>query len=192
MLVFTIIIIIINQPAIVGVAGYFSPCLVLRFSFQDQFSSVTQSCPILCDPMNRSTPGLPVHHQLPEFTQTHVHRVSDAIQPSNLILGRPLLLLPLIPPSIRVFSNESALRMRWAKYWSFSFSIIPSKEIPGVIPFRMDWFDLLAIQWTLKSLLQYHSSKAPILWRSAFFTVQLSHPYMTTGKTPRKRNANSQ
>ena len=102
---------------------------------------------------------------------------------SHLILCRPLLLLPPIPPSIRVFSNESTLRMRWPKYWSFSFSIIPSKEIPGLISFRMDWLDLLAVQGTLKSLLQHHSSKASILQRSAFFTVQLSHPYMTTGKT---------
>ncbi|MDI3352090.1 hypothetical protein HABEBGDM_00604 [Mycoplasmopsis arginini] len=102
---------------------------------------------------------------------------------SHLILCRPLLLLPPIPPSIRVFSNESTLHMRWPKYWSFSFSIIPSKEIPGLISFRMDWLDLLAVQGTLKSLLQHHSSKASILRRSAFFTVQLSHPYMTTGKT---------
>ena len=101
---------------------------------------------------------------------------------SHLMLCRPLLLLPPIPPSIRVFSNESNLRMRWPKYWSFSFSIIPSKEIPGLISFRMDWLDLLAVQGTLKSLLQHHSSKASILLRSAFFTVQLSHPYMTTGK----------
>ena len=137
-----------------------------------QFSSVAQSCPTLCNPMNRSTPGLPVHHQLPEFTQPHVHRVRDAI--SHLILCRPLLLLPPIPPSIKVFSNESALRMRWPKYWSFSFSIIPSEEIPGLISFRMDWLDLLAIQGTLKSLLQHHSSKESIPWCSAFFTVQLS------------------
>ena len=102
---------------------------------------------------------------------------------SHLILCHPLLLLPPIPPSIRVFSNESTLRMRWPKYWSFSFNIIPSKEIPGLIPFRMDWLDLLAVQGTLKSLLQHHSSKASILQCSAFFTVQLSHPYMTTGKT---------
>ena len=102
---------------------------------------------------------------------------------SHLILCRPLLLLPWIRPSIRVFSNESTLRMRWPKYWSFSFSIIPSKEHPGLISFRMDWLDLLAVQETLKSLLQHHSSKASILWCSAFFTVQLSHPYMTTGKT---------
>ena len=102
---------------------------------------------------------------------------------SHLILCHPLLLLPPIPPSIRVFSNESTLRMRWPKYWSFSFSIIPSKEIPGLISFRMDWLDLLAVQGTLKSLLQHHSSKASILQRPAFFRVQLSHPYMTTGKT---------
>ena len=102
---------------------------------------------------------------------------------SYLILCRHLLLLPAIPPNIRVFSNESTLRMRWPKYWSFRFSIIPSKEIPGLISFRMDWLDLLAVQGTLKSLPPYHSSKAPILQHSAFFTVQLSHPYMTTGKT---------
>src|SRR5574340_71262 len=139
--------------------------------YSDQIRSVAQSCPTLCDPINRSRPGLPVHHQLPEFTQTHVHRVSDAIQPCHPL--RPLLLLPQIPPSIRVFSNESTLRLRWQKYWSFSFSIIPSKEIPGLISFRMDWLDLLAVQGTLKSLLQHHSSKASILRRSAFFTVQL-------------------
>ena len=131
--------------------------------------------------MNCSTPGLPVHHQLPEFTQTHIHRVSDAIQPSHP--GSSPFLLPPIPPSIRVFSNESALCMRCPKYWSFSFSIIPSKEHGGLISFRMDWLDLLAVQGTLKSLLQHHSSKASILQPSAFFTVQLSHPYMTTGKT---------
>ena len=102
---------------------------------------------------------------------------------SHLILGRPLLLLPPILPSIRVFSNDSTLRMRWPEYWSFSFSIIPSKEIPGLISFRMDCLDLLAVQGTLKSLLQHHSSKASVLQHSAFFTVQLSHPYMTTGKT---------
>ena len=131
--------------------------------------------------MNRSTPGFPVHHQLPEFTQTHVHRVSDAIQLYHL-LSSPSPPAP-IPPSIRVFSNESTLRIRWPKYWSFSFSIIPSEEIPGLISFRMDWLDLLAVQGTLKSLLQHHSSKASILRFSTFFTVQLSHPYMTTGKT---------
>ena len=102
---------------------------------------------------------------------------------SHLILGRPLLLLPPIPPSIRVFSNESTLHMRWPKYWSFSFSISPSKEIPGLISFRMDWLDLLADQGTLKSLIQHHSSKASVLRHSAFFTVHLSHPYMITGRT---------
>ena len=146
-----------------------------------QFSSVSQSCPTLHDPMNCSVPGLPVYHQLPEFTQTHVHQVSDAIQPSHP-LSSPSPPAP-IPPSIRVFSSESTLRMRWPKYWSFCFSISPSKEHPGLIYFRMDWLDLLAVQGTLKSLLQHHSSKASILHHSAFFTVQLSHPYMTTGKT---------
>ena len=145
------------------------------------FSSVAQLCPTPCDPMNCSTPGLLVHHQLPEFTQTHVHQVSDAI--SHLILCHPFLLLPSIPPSIRDFSNESTLRKRWPKYWSFSFNISPSKEHPGLISFRMDWLELLAVQGTLKSLLQHHSSKASILQPSAFFIVQLSHPYMTTGKS---------
>ena len=109
--------------------------------------------------------------------------IKSVMPSSQLILCCSLLLLPPIPPSIRVFSNESTLHMRWPKYWSFSFSIIPSKEIPGLLSFRMDWLDLPAVQGTLKSLLQYHSSKASILRRSAFFTVQLSHPYMTTGKT---------
>ena len=146
-----------------------------------QFSSVTQSYSTLWNPMDCSMPGVPVHHQLPEFTQTHVHWVSDAIQ--HLILCHPLLLLPPIPPSIRVFSNESNLRTRWPKYWSFNFSISPSNEHSGLNSFRMDWLDLLAVQGTFKSLLQHHSSKASILRRPAFFTVQLSHPYMTTGKT---------
>ena len=109
--------------------------------------------------------------------------IGSVMPSSHLILCRPLLLLPPIPPSIRVFSNKSTLRMRWPKYWSFSFSISPSKEHPGLISFRMDWLDLLAFQRTLKSLLQHHSSKASILRHSAFFIVQLSHPYMTTGKT---------
>ena len=129
-----------------------------------QFRSVAQSCPTLHDPMDHSTPGLPVRHQLPEFTQTH------------LTLCRPLLLLPSIFPSIRVFSSESALHIRGPKYWSFNFSISPSNEHPGRISFRMDWLDLLGGQGTLKRLLQHHSSKASILWHSAFFTVQLSHP----------------
>src|SRR5574340_856248 len=109
--------------------------------------------------------------------------IESVMPSSHLILCHPLLLLPPIPPSITVFSNESTLCMRWPKYWSFSFSIIPSKEIPGLISFRMDWLDLVAVQGTLKSLLQHHSSKASILRRSALFTVQLSHPYMITGKT---------
>ena len=133
-----------------------------------QFSSVAQLCPTLCDPMDCSTPGFPVHHQLPELAQTHVHRVGDAI--NHLILCSPLLLLPSIFPSIRVFSNESTLYKRWPKDWSFSFSIILSKEIPFLRnSLRMDWLDLLAVQGTLKSLLQHHSSKASILQCSAFF-----------------------
>ena len=131
--------------------------------------------------MNRSTPGLPIHHQLPEFTETHVYQ--SVMPSSHLILCRPLFLLPPIIPSTKVFSSESTLHMRWPKYWSFRFSIIPSKETPGLISFRMDWLDLLAVQGTLKSLLQHHSSKASILRCTVFFTVQLSHPYMTTGKT---------
>ena len=136
-----------------------------------QFSSVPQLCPTFCDPMNHSTPGLPVHHQLPEITQTHVHQDTDAIQPFHPL--STLLLLPSIFPSIRVFSNESALRIRWAKYWSFSFNS-PSNEHPGLICFRMDWLDLLAVQGTLKSLLQHHTSNASILQCSAFFRVQFS------------------
>ena len=131
--------------------------------------------------MNHSTPGLPLHHQLLEFTQIHVHRVGDAIQPSHP-LSSPSPPSPN-PSHIRVFSNESTLCMRWPKYWSFSFSISPSNENPGLISFRMDWLDLLEVQGTLKSLLQYHIWKASILRCWAFFTVQLSHPYMTTGKT---------
>ena len=145
-----------------------------------QFSSVAQSCLTLCDPMNCSTPGLPVHHQLPELAQTHVHWVGDAIQQSHPLLS-PSPPAP-IPPSIRVFSSVSTLRMGWPKYWSFSFNISPSNEHPGLISFRKDWLDLLTVQGTLKSLLQHHSSKASILQRSAFFTVQLSHSYVITGK----------
>ena len=130
-------------------------------------------------PMNRSTPGLPVHHQLPESTQTHVLWVGEAIQPSLPILSPS----PPALTSIRVFSNESALCIRWPKNWSFSFNISPSKGHPGLMSFRMDWLDLLAVQGTLKSLLQHHSSKASSLQCSAFFIVQISHPYMTTGKT---------
>ena len=125
-----------------------------------QFSSVAQSCPTLCDPMNCSTPGLPVHHQLPEFIQTHVHRVGDAIQPSYPLSSTSP---PTLNPSQHQrFSNESTLCMRWPKFWSFSFSISPSSEYPGLISFRMDRLDLLAVQATLKSLLQHHSSKASI------------------------------
>ena len=143
-----------------------------------QFSSAAQSCPTLCNPMDCCTPGLSVHHQLPEFTQTHVHWVAN-----HLILCHPLLIPPSIFPNIRVFSNESSLRIRWPKYWSFSFSITPSNEHPGLISFRMDWLDLLAVQGTLKSLLQHHNSEASILRCSAFFIVQLLHPFMTNGKT---------
>ena len=148
----------------------------------DQIRSHQSLSPVrLCDPMNHSTPAsLSITNSRSSLRLTSVKSVMPS---SNLNLCHPLVLLPPISPSIRVFSNESTLRMRWPKYWSFSFSIIPHKEIPGLISFRMDWLDLLAVQGTLKSLLQRHSSKAPILWRSAFFTVQLSHPYMTTGKT---------
>ena len=132
-----------------------------------QFNSVTQLCPTLWDPMNQSTPGLPVHHQLPESTQTHAHWVGDAIQPSHP-LSSPS------PPALNLsqhqgLSNESALCIKWPKYWSFSFNISPSNEHPELISFRMDWLDILAVQGTLKSLLQHHSSKASILWHSAFF-----------------------
>ena len=146
-----------------------------------QFRSVAQSCPTLCDPMNCSTPGLPVHYQLPEFTQTHVHQVGDAIQPSHP-LSSPS------PPAPNPSQHQGLLQwgtlcMRWPKYWSFSFSISPSNEHPGLISFRMDWLALLAVQGTLKILLQHHSSKESLLRHSAFFIVQLSHPYMITGKT---------
>ena len=146
-----------------------------------QFSSVTQSCLTLCNPMECSTTGLPVHHQLPELTQTYVYWVSDAIQ--LFILCCPLLLPPSVFPSINVFSNESVLHIRHPKYWSFSFSIKTSNEYSGLISFRMDWLDLFAIQGTLKSLLQHHNSKVSILRHSAFFIVQLSYPYITTGNT---------
>ena len=125
-------------------------------------------------------PGLPVHHQLPESTQTHVHFVGDAMQPSHPLLSH--LLPPSIFPSIRVFSSESVLCIRWPKYWSFSFSISPSNEYSGLISFRIDWLDLLTVQGTLKSLFQHHSSKASILQCSAFFIVQLSLTHMTIGK----------
>ena len=143
-----------------------------------QFSSVTQSYPTFCNPMECNTPGFTVHHQLPELAQTHVHGVRDAIQPFYPLLSPS-------PPafnlsSIRVFSNESVLCIRWLKYWSFNFSISPSNEYSGLISFRMDWLVLLAVKGTLKSLLQHHRSKASILWCSVFFIVQLSYPYMTT------------
>ena len=189
-----------------------------------QFSSVAQLCPTVCDTMDCSMPGFPVHHQLPELAQTYILRlvacilfamllhfcslhlsciipkpvcafctytkyiiklkIIKLVMPSNhLILCYPLLLLPSTFPSIRVFSNKSVLHIRWPKFWSLSFSISPSNEYSGLIFFRNDWFDLLAVQGTIKSLLQHHSSKASILQHSAFFMVQLSHPYMTTGKT---------
>ena len=146
-----------------------------------QVSSVTQSCPTLCDPMDCSTPGLPVHCQLPELVETMPNEL--VMSSNHLILCCPLLLLPSIFLSSRVFSNESALCIRWTKYWSFSFNVSPSNEYSGPISFKMDWLDLLAVQGTLKSFLQHHSSKASILWCSAFFIVQLSHPYTTTRKT---------
>ena len=131
--------------------------------------------------MNRSMPSLPVHHHCRSLLK--LMSIESVMPSSHLILCRPLFLLPPIPPNIRVFSNELILRMRWPKYWSFHFSINPSKEHPGLITFKKDWLDSLAVQGTLKSLLQQHSSKASILWPSAFFTVQLSHPSITTGKT---------
>ena len=146
-----------------------------------QFSSVAQSCPTLCDPMDCSTPGLPVLHQPQSLLKL---MAIESVMPSgHLILCHPLLLPPSIFPSIRVFSNESALLIRWPKDWSFSFNINPSNEYSGLISFSIDWLDLLAVQGTHKSLLQHQSSKASILQCSAFFIVQLSHPYMTTGKT---------
>ena len=154
--------------------------MVLKFK-SVQFSSVTQPCLTLCDPMNCSTPGLPIYHQLPEFTQIHVHWFSDAIQPSHP-LSSPS------PPAFKLFQHQGLFQWvssshQWPKYWSFSLSISPSNEYSGLIAFRMDMLDLLVIQGTLKSLLQHHGSKASILLCSAFFIVQLSHPYMTTGKT---------
>ena len=146
-----------------------------------QFNSVAQLCPTLCDHMGCSTPGLLVHHQIPEFTQTHVHWVSDAIQPFHP-LSSPS------PPTLNLSQHQGLfkwviLHIRWPKYWSFSFNISPSNDYSGLLSFRMDWLDLLAVQGTLRSLLQHHSSKTSILQHLAFFIVQLSHPYMTTGKT---------
>ena len=146
-----------------------------------QFSSVAQSCWLF------ATPVIAVHQASQSITTSwsllKLMSIESVMTSNHLILCCPLLLLPPIPPSITVFSNESTLHMRWPKYWSYSFSISPSKEHPGLISFRMDWLDLLAVQGTLKNILQHHSSKASTLRRSAFFTVQLSHPYMTTGKT---------
>ena len=164
--------------------GFLGVCVSVCVSFKDpsvQFSSVDQLCLTICNPMDCSTPGLPVHHQLPELTQTYVHWVGDAIKSFHPLssLSPPTSVFP----SIRVFSNESVLHFRSPKYWSFSFNISPSNEHPVLISFRTDWLDLLAVQGTFKSLLQHHSSKASILWGSVFFIVQLSHPYMTTGKT---------
>ena len=149
---------------------------------QTFISLVAQSCPTLGNPMDCSTPGLALHHQLLEWLKL---MSIESVMPSNhLILCWPLLLPPSIIPSIRVFSNDSVLHIRWSKYWSFSFNISPSNEYSGLISFRMDWLDLLAVQGTLQSLLQNHSSKASILQRSAFFySPILQHPYMTTGKT---------
>ena len=138
-------------------------------------------CPILCDPKGCSTPGFPVPHHLPKYAQVHVH--CTVMPSSHLLLWRPLLLLPSVFPSIRDFSNESAVCIRWPQYWSFSFSISPSNEYLELISLKIDWFDHLVVQETRRSLLQHHSWKASILWRSAFFTVQLLKPYVTTGKT---------
>ena len=153
----------------------------VRTAAQGQFRSVAQSGRTPCDPLNRSTPGLPVHTNSRSLLK--LMSIKSVMPSNHLILCRPFFFLPPIPPSIRVFSNESALRLRWPKFGSFSFNISPSNEHPGLISFRMDWLNLLAVQGTLKSLLQHHTSKASIFQHSAFFTVQLSHPYMTTGKT---------
>ena len=148
------------------------------------FRSVQFSCSVVFDSLDCSMPGLPVHYQLPELAQIHVHCIRDAIQPSHPLSSVcPPLLLPSIFPSISVFSNESVLCIRWPKYWSFSFSISPSNEYSELISFRIDWLDLPAVQGTLKSLLQHHSSKASVLQCSTFLIVQFSHPYITTGKT---------
>ena len=177
-----------------GLTGWLLLCLVLLLivicncllglvymSGTFQFSSVTQTCLILCDPMGCSTPGFLVHHN--SWRLLTLMFIELVMPSSHLVLCYPLCLLPSIYPSIRVFSNESVLRIRWPKYWSFCFSISLSNEYSGLISFRIHWFELLAVHGTLNSLLQHHSSKASILSCSTFFTVQLSHPYMTTGKT---------
>ena len=157
---------------------YFSKYIVIKYQ-SVQFSRSVMS--------DSATPWIAARQASLSITNSwsslRLASIESVMPSSHLILGRPLLLLPPIPPSIRVFSNEATLRMKWPKYWSFSFSIIPSKELPGLISFRMDWLDLLAVRTALKSLLQHHSLKASILRRSAFFTVQLWHPYLTTGKT---------
>ena len=144
-------------------------------------SSVSRSVgPTLRDPMDHSTLGLPIHHQLPKSAQTHLHWL--VMKSDHFTLCHPILLLPSIFPTIRIFSNESPLGIRWPKYWNFSFNVSPSDEHPGLISFRMDWLELLTVQGTLKSLLLHHSLKASILWDSSFFILQLSHSYMITGK----------
>ena len=162
-------------------AEFFTEALFMTAkNWKTAFSSVAQSCPTLCDPMDCSMPGFPILHQLPELAQTHIHRVSDATQPSHP-LSSPFPAFNL-SQNQDLFQRVSSLH-QVAKYWSFSFSISPSNVCSGLISFRMDWLDLLAVQGILKSLLQHHSSKVSILWCLAFFIVQLSHPYMTTGKT---------
>ena len=159
--------------------------LLLVFS-EDTSSSVIQLCQTICDPMDCSTSGFRVHHQLPDvgnLSSVKLLSIESVMSSNNLILCLLLLLLSSIFPNIRVFSNESVIRIRWPKYWSFRFNISLSSEHSGLISFRMDWLDLLPVQGILKSLLQHHSSKASTLQHSTFFIVQLSHPYMTTGKT---------
>ena len=167
-----------EQPSLQPFASGVQPCPMSSPSVQ--FSSVAQSCPTLCDPIDCSQASLSVTNSRSLLKLMSIELVMSS---NHLILCRPLLLLPLIFPSIRVFVNDSVLHMRWPKYGSFSFSISPSNEYSGLISFRMDWLDLLAVQGILKTLLQNHSSKASILRHSAFLIVQLSHPYMTTGKT---------
>ena len=159
--------------------SYSWPVCDLHLNARHLYCSVAKPCPTLCDRVDCSTPGFPVLHYLPKLAQTHIHWVTDAIQPS-FPLSSPS---PPVFPSIRIFSDESVLHIRWPNYWSFSFSISPSNEYSELIFFRINWFDLLEVQGTLKSLLQHHNSKASILRCSAFFIVQLSHLYMTTRKT---------